>query len=569
MELAFIVSAIRRYFWVVVLVTLVGAGPGLLVGADEPEYTSRGVLLILPPATFGGDQDRYVNGQLSVLRSDVLARRVLDTLADEDVALLDVSESVDFEREPQSDIVTVSVEGSDPELAQRIGDAYMDVYITVLSEQSIAVLEPLDEQIRDLRQQISETDDLLADAMRPYVDIEPVAVGEFYAPIPGVDQVAPSLVSQKSILLTQFNDIMATRAEVQVNSQFSASGRVVEGASLPTVPDARDQKLILAVGMLGGAFLGVLLAVLWARLSPRVLDDDHAAEILTHPMVGTLPQSKALRQRPLRALTNPPREVLPFVDSLCVRVESAARRSDSLSVVVVGTQRIAGTSTVAAAIASRFSATGARVLLVDADSRRPKLTALTSKASGDRAADTTSTQHVHQVRPSQRENLRLATIGQSSSGPSMRRNQVGDLLGEASSLAEVVVFDGGPLMDASTTIQLTRICDAVVLAMPTRQNARSLVPVADELRSRAVLPVWVPVKAVSRRSRSKTANQPSRRPTGKVGRPAAESSGVQDAAIVETVRGRKGRELETANAAKVADGPDSGADGTVLTEVGT
>ena len=56
--------------------------------------------------------------------------------------------------------------------------------------------------------------------------------------------------------------------------------------------------------------------------------------------------------------------------------------------------------------------------------------------------------------------------------------------------ADVVIFDGGPLMSAVSTIQLTWVADAVVLAMPPNQRIRSLEATAGELTHQQVLPVW-------------------------------------------------------------------------------
>jgi len=102
--------------------------------------------------------------------------------------------------------------------------------------------------------------------------------------------------------------------------------------------------------------------------------------------------------------------------------------------------------------------------------------------------------------------MRVMTLGELSAlsspmedGSVPRRPDVAKLLSTASQDAEVVVFNGGALMESVSTVQLAWRCDAVVLAMPRNQQIRSLEVVAAELSgSRNVLPVWT--DAVSRRA---------------------------------------------------------------------
>ena len=85
MELPFLLSAMRRYIWVVVLGAVLGAIPGVALALTASEfYESRAVLLIAPPtdarslAPVATDPDRYLAGELSVLESysDQVAERI-------------------------------------------------------------------------------------------------------------------------------------------------------------------------------------------------------------------------------------------------------------------------------------------------------------------------------------------------------------------------------------------------------------------------------------------------------------------------------------------------------------
>jgi hypothetical protein len=81
-ELSFIINAVKRRPWIIVLFVALGAAAGqLATPAAAPKYYSRAVLNVSPPSqsrvavSFSNDPDRYVIGQLSVLNSAQLAER--------------------------------------------------------------------------------------------------------------------------------------------------------------------------------------------------------------------------------------------------------------------------------------------------------------------------------------------------------------------------------------------------------------------------------------------------------------------------------------------------------------
>lgn len=507
MELAFIISAIRRYFWVVIVLAIVGVIPGLIRGGGDPTYESRGVLLVVPSAdvavAYSGDPDRYVVGQLSVLRSTAMADTVAESLGDGLTAEV-VRTLVAFEHEQKTDIVEVVAQTPDVAFSQRIVNGYLDAYVGLIRGQAASAQVPLDEQITGTRGQLEDVNERIGEAMAPYLVAQPNAPGDAFPPIPGIDQVAPSLASQQSLLVSTLVGLQQERARIGTNSRSSLSGTVVQEATTPQAPVAEPGGLLIVVGLLAGTFVGVLSAVVIARLSPRVLDDLHAEETLGAPPIGVFPYARVLAADRRAAVENPPANVLPFVDALCVRTDASSQSGATLTVVVVGTHRAAGATTLASVVANRFANNGTSVLLIDADQQHPMLTSLfASRSSAARKAGNKNNADSSRRPPAKPQsglltsmsatavrNLRVATFGSGLLSPTVRRRHVGEVLEEARAQADVVVFDGGSLMASSSTLELTRICDAVILVMPRDQKVRSLAVVAKELKGRSILAVW-------------------------------------------------------------------------------
>jgi Mrp family chromosome partitioning ATPase len=321
--------------------------------------------------------------------------------------------------------------------------------------------------------------------MRPFLERSGGTV------FPSVEQVAPSLASEKETLSTQYSELQATRSEL--SSGLRVSSRIVREANLPTEPLASSSKVLVLVGAVAGAFLGLLTAVVVARLSRSVLDDDQAEEILGHDVVGAMPEWPQVATQRSSVLDAPNAEVAQFLDSLGVRVQAVGQGTGSVTAVVCGVRSSAGTTTVAASLALRLASPEMTVLLVDADRHHPEVTSLLSGSDGRADVEVVDTTV---------QNLQFVTLAGltalASSLSGDRRPNAELQLSVASTYADVVIVDGGALMGSASTVQLTRASDVVLLAIPQRQSIRGLETVSHELRSRDhLLPVWVPVPVKS------------------------------------------------------------------------
>ena len=493
MELAFLTSAVRRYFWIVVLGAVLGALPGLYMTFTAKElYESRAVLLMAPPTqtrttnvnTYQGDPDRYVAGEMSVLES--LSDQVAKAAGGESAA--DLGVNVTFEQQPLTDVVVVVAQAPTAQLAQEVAKGYTTEYFRVLREQLKATQDPaLEEVASELEQvkgELALVDERIDTELSRYQNSGTTV-------LPTVEQVAPGLATEKATLISRYDELEATRSELA--SGLRVASRVVREANLPTEPLGSSGKMMVVVGAVAGGFLGLLAAVVVARLSRSVIDDDQAEEILGHDIVGTMPDWPEIVANRAAVLQPPTPQVEQFLDALGVRVEAVGQGTGTVSAVVCGVRSSAGTTTLATSLALQLASPEVSVLLVDADRHHAEVTELLSGNEGRadvEVVDTTVT------------NLQFVTLAGltalASSLSGDRRPNAELQLSVASTYADVVIIDGGALMGSASTVQLSRACDVVVVAVPRRQSIRGLETVSHELRSRDhLLPVWVPVDGKS------------------------------------------------------------------------
>jgi len=499
MELSFVISALRRRFWVVTLLALLGSLPGLL--ADPPTssvFESISVLEVRPPTRatvnyFNTDPDRYVTSQMAVLTSDSLASDVAQRASaelGENLGLVEVKRLVEIEQVPETDIVEITTKAGSAEAARVVSQAFADLYVQGLAttDEDQVQLVDLDRQIDTLENRLAMLDDRLREAMAPYLPRRNDATPD---PIPPAENVDPYAVSQRQLVQSELSQLRSARNDLELQSRVRVNSAVISNAPLPLQANPPGGNLLLAGGLLAGVVLGVVVALMWGRFSAKVLDEMTAGEIIGAPVVSEISHYRSLARSPISAFQSLPRSAVPTIDQLCVRAEALAPIDAPLTVVVTGTMRSAGSTTLALAMAERFAAGGASVVLVDADVRDPRVTALFN-ATGDggvpaviasRAGTPGPLSHSIFTRTMDPA-VSVLGLGPNRGSAALRRDTVFAVLEAARSKAGIVVVDGGPVLDLASTIQFAAFADAVVLAVPlARQKADSLTDMARQLES--------------------------------------------------------------------------------------
>lgn len=506
MELVFIARAVRRYLWFTLGCVGIGLVAGYLVAPTPDEvYETEAWVQIAPNQGAGATAtDREVQNQLVVLDSSAIAEAVAAGTGEMDA--FEVRQATTFEQVPGSDIIRVVVSTPSAQLSQQVANAYVGSFIDTLESQlesrQAPDLESLDETIAVIETELDAVNEEIEAVLEPYLDVagSPDAV----AVLPALEQLAPSLASQRQALMTQHSELVRLRTDIAVSrAQDQVGTRIVHEAALPTQTVSSRPSLLLLAGPLAGLVVGALAAVTLARLSPRVLDVEEITATLGFPVAGSIPARRYVGPRSLFADPVPP-ELEPAIHELCVRAEASGTIGRVLTVMVAGASGGAGATTVSIAMASHFARSGPEVVLVDADVGHPQLSgAVGESVSGiELLLDTPVVDNTSGRRSARRDRqaftgtdlpgVGFAGLGPAVDGYQLRREDVPDLIDQVSRSAEVVVFDAGMLMDAASNLELSRLVDVLVLCIPEkRQRAAELDVVGRQLAGTrgTVLPV--------------------------------------------------------------------------------
>ncbi|TAM70034.1 MAG: polysaccharide biosynthesis tyrosine autokinase [Microbacteriaceae bacterium] len=147
----------------------------------------------------------------------------------------------------------------------------------------------------------------------------------------------------------------------------------VQAAMVPTTPSSPIVPLNLALGLLVGFALGIGVAVLREALDNRIRNEHDVEVISDVPIVGGIAFDPKAASRPLIVQADPRSPRAESFRTLRTNLQFLNMEGTSRSFVITSSVPAEGKTTTAANLAITLADAGSRVLVVDADLRRPKL----------------------------------------------------------------------------------------------------------------------------------------------------------------------------------------------------
>jgi succinoglycan biosynthesis transport protein ExoP len=296
------------------------------------------------------------------------------------------------------------------------------------------------------------------------------------------------------------------------SDESAVEATVVTPATPPSSPTSPKVVLNLVAGAVLGLGLAILLAVAREALDTRVRRPEDVAELTRTPVIGSLGVEPGRRRRVLmEAAPHSPqaeayrqlRTNLQFLEL----GEHGGQRSRHRAISVTSSLAAEGKSTVAINLALAMAETGARVLLVDADLRRPSVATvlglegaagLTSVLLGRASVDDV-------VQPWGSSGLHVLPSGPLPPNPTellgsvpMRR-----LLGELRAAYDHVVLDSTPLLPVADSAVVAGLVDGTLLLVNATKARRHQVAESVRNLARVEAPVLgVVLNQVAREERS-------------------------------------------------------------------
>lgn len=496
-------TVLRRRWWVVAAcsVLLAGAIYGLS-SIQTPQYQATTQLLVKDPGSSvifdrtGGvvsDPKRLVETQIQLIRSHPVLELAQTKLAEAGIAD-DVRELLRVSSVPNTNLVNVTITHPTPTSAQALSAAVADAYLEQFRRQTLnelaAQASELEEKIGSIRTQVRDLDGRIAETQKQVDDSGRAATSSVTERLASLRKERDQALAQQSVYQTKLD-------QVQVDSTLrSQSVLLAVPAAVPTVPVSPRPVSAGMLGLAAGLVIGVGLAFVFDLLDDSIRTREEATAVLGAEPLGLIPRVadwKRDEDAKVVTISEPDSVTSESFRSLRTGVRFAALSRGANVIMVTSPGASEGKSFVATNLAVVAAEAGQRVVLVDADLRRPRthrfvrLTnheGLTTAMLGERAiADLLR----RPIWPRVAGRLAVLTSGPVPPNPSelLGMERMAQLIATLRTMADLVIVDSAPAVPVTDAAVLASQCDAVLVVVRARSTSRRASRVAME-RLRAV-----------------------------------------------------------------------------------
>jgi capsular exopolysaccharide synthesis family protein len=468
------VRVLRERIWIVVLCVAVCFGVTLVyVSTAAKVYEAEADLLVspaprdsdslvgLPIVRESSDPTRDVETVARLITSTSVARRVRDNLGT-DRTTRGLLNSIKAEPVAQSNIVAVTASGSTAKEAQALANAF-----------ARAIVEDRTQQLHDQ-----------------------------------LDQVLQRLEASR----TDEQGRAAREAlELQIHELETLRGgpdptvRLQNPAELPTSPVAPRPLFSTAASLIVGLVLGLVGAFALELLDPRVRREDQLRRILRLPVLARVPR-EAAGKTPLRPERLAPATIEAYRTLRATLSATRSGKAGSRSVLVTSPSASEGKTTTAINLAASLALAGNRVILVEADLRRPSIGRTLGVEPQSDLMDVV-------LEEAQLEDALVQIEGYGPNFEVLLAKDPGEngtpnadglflptaqaLIDRAKALADYVIIDSPPLTEVIDGLALAKRADEVLLVIRLGRSLHSrIVQLAELLDQHGIEPVGMAIVGV-------------------------------------------------------------------------
>ncbi len=321
-------------------------------------------------------------------------------------------------------------------------------------------------------------------------------VSAAFSKIPQIQQRYVEIKRQLDLDSSTYSKLTEKLEELRISeAQEISSWKVLEPPVTPVRPFSPDIERNLVTGAIASLGLGILAALILNRLDQRIREVDEVREMIDIPLLASIPTTEAAS---LKAMIG--QSILPsssyyaFKESLSsLALNLRYLGTDNMMKVIAFTSSVPseGKSTLTYNLATILATLGYRVLLVDADLRKPtvhKLAGLSNKVGLSTALATPSPwQELIQVASEGKGNLHVLTSGSIPPNPMLLLEslKMAALFQEWRQAYDYVLVDTPPVIGITDAQCLTSKVDTFILVAAINRSTRSGITRALEVLANA------------------------------------------------------------------------------------
>jgi capsular exopolysaccharide synthesis family protein len=506
MELRQYAAIAWRWSWLLILgAVLAGLAAFVVSRLQTPEYAAKTTMLVNQSQAVTGPtyNDVLANQQLTKTYGQIVTSSlVLDPVAQAAGLTFDELRgmvSASIRRETQ--LIDISVRDTDPEraatLANEIGTAFAAQIRDAQLVQQTQARQDLELQIGFLQDAINK---------------KQIEIALLSAPQPGLAE--PQRQTQLSVANSELTDLRQRLDQLNNNLQDlrveglkSNSVTPVNEARVPTTPVSPRTLFNTVLGALVGLVVAAGFVAVFEYLDDTIKTAADVSRVTGLVTLGTIERFRqsGRRRNATSDIGAPSSQIVTTAEGYSptgeayrmvrTNLEFARSGRPNRTMLITSALPGEGKSTTSANLAMALAQTGRRVVLVDADLRRPSLhrvfdlpnsTGLTTLFVMDQPM------LAGLLRPTPIETLSLLPSGPLPPNPAelMASERMNEIISLLTTQADIVIFDSPPLLSVADAVTLAARLDGVVLVVDAGRTRSGLLARAADLLNQAQARVW-------------------------------------------------------------------------------
>ena len=473
MEILQYVYLLRRWLWLILLVAVVAGSTTYFVSRTQrPIYRATSMLLIIE------DNSSRNNAYNTLLTSERLASSYAERLTnfyvlqaainslDVDLTPADLEKILFVDTVGQTNLLAVSVEHSDPQLAADLANTVPQFFIERTQAQQLDRLAnskaSLEEELMGVEEEIALTEQQIL-AIHQQAKQDESSLNQLNETLLRLRNAQTRLVqSLEDLRLTQANQLETV---------------VIDEYARPPEQPVRPRVLTnTMLATIAGIMLAVGVAFLMEYLDDTVKDPEEVEYATGLGTLGILEQLKTnIPSEALVVAREPRSPAAEAYRQVRTNIQFVNLDKKSKTLLITSAQPSEGKTTVAANLAIALAQSGRKVILVDCDMRRPTLHKLLEVNSSRGLCDMIirGRNDTSYLSGTLVPNLRLLPAGRIPPNPAelLGSERMRSVIAWLQTQADIVVFDSPPVLAVTDAVILSQITDLtlfVVSASTTR-----------------------------------------------------------------------------------------------------
>ncbi len=483
---------IKRYFqifwrwaWLIVLGALVAGGVAFLISKNTtPVYQATARLLIdEAPGTSSGNEysqllveQRLAQTYVELLTTfsvmeETAARLELPYTAEQLSRLVSVSAP------PETQILVIRAEDTSPARAAEIANTIGKVFIEQNQErENLRYAEPIanwENRVTELGDEIERLE---------------IAIGDKGIPDNTEDQAAKSrLETQLNESKIQYTEAFNNLNELQLNQAKESSNLVpVEAAQPPKLPVRPRTATNTLLALIAGGLLAIGIIFLIEYLDDTIKNQEQILEDSGLTTLGAIAQIKSSDSNDILITSRRPRD--PISEAyrvLRTNLNFSAVDGELKSIVITSASPGEGKSTTIGNLGVVIAQTGKRVVIIDADLRRPvqhKIFQLPNNQGLTTAILDSETPVTNHLQETNITGLRLLTSGPIPPNPAelLNSQRMSQVIEGLKNDADILLFDSPPVLTVTDASILATQVDGSLLVVHAGKTRRQTFDAAVE-----------------------------------------------------------------------------------------